>query len=138
MDRDRWRRVRALFDEALEIAPPQRGAWLRGACAGDDALRDEVASLLAADRGPTDDPALAAVAPAPLDELANEPDDARIGRTIGAWRLTGVLGRGGMGVVYLAEREGAEFAQRAAVKLIRAGYGAETLARRLAEECRIL
>ncbi len=56
-----------------------------------------------------------------------------VGQTVGPWRLTGVLGAGGMGVVYAAERVGSGFDQRAALKRVRPGVGADFHARFLRE-----
>ena len=47
MTPERWRRVRTLFDEAVERAPEERSFFLREACAGDPDLEREVGSLLA-------------------------------------------------------------------------------------------
>ncbi len=49
MTPDRWRQIDHLFDAAIRIDPARRGDWLRQACGGDDALRDEVGRLLAED-----------------------------------------------------------------------------------------
>ena len=48
MDASRWERVKELFDQALQKEPAQRDAFLNQACSGDEALRQEVGSLLAA------------------------------------------------------------------------------------------
>jgi eukaryotic-like serine/threonine-protein kinase len=47
-----WQRVKELFHAALEREPDQRSAFLEGACAGDDVLRLEVESLIAAHEKP--------------------------------------------------------------------------------------
>ena len=47
MTPERYKRVGQLFDEALELAPEQRAAWLDQACGADTALRGEVENLLA-------------------------------------------------------------------------------------------
>ena len=49
MTPERWRRIDDLFDAALQLAPAERGPWLREACGGDDDLRAEVDRLLAGD-----------------------------------------------------------------------------------------
>ncbi len=58
--------------------------------------------------------------------------------TIGSWTLLREIGRGGMGSVYLAERHGADFEQRAALKLIRLGLDSKEIVQRFAAERRIL
>ena len=47
MKRERWQRLRALFEEALGLPPPERDRWLREACAGDDELLREARGMLA-------------------------------------------------------------------------------------------
>ncbi len=98
MDPERWQRVNALFHAALERAPAERDAFLDEACAGDPALRAEVSSLLASHR-PDE---FLEVPAAVVDERATE--TARlslVGRRLGQYEITGEIGRGGMGVVYL-------------------------------------
>src|SRR5690606_22182136 len=56
-----------------------------------------------------------------LDTGAGPSPEGLIGSRIGAFRLMRLLGQGGMSTVFLGEREGAEFRQRAAVKLLRRG-----------------
>jgi len=125
---DRWSRVQALFHEALSCSPQDRSTFLDGECGDDTALRDEVLSLLAShDDG------------GPLGAL--EDDDAAVSPAlewIGPYRLLRRLGEGGMGTVYLGEREGAGFTQTVALKLIRAGYRDPQLEERLKAERRIL
>jgi len=125
---DRWPRVKALYDEALEIAPADREVWLETACEGDADLRTEVERLLAVSeqagaffetfgRAIHDDAELAM----PLPER------------VGPWRVVREVGRGGMGQVLLAERDDGLFDQRVAVKLVHPGLGVSLLSRFRAE-----
>ncbi|HEY0178605.1 MAG TPA: hypothetical protein VGC30_03105, partial [Dokdonella sp.] len=97
MDSTRWQRAAAIFDRAVELAPGELDAWLERNCAGDAALRAEVESLLAADAAAAtfDARARALRDGAAADWAAANALD---GATIGAWRVVGELGRGGMGV----------------------------------------
>ncbi|HEV3457486.1 MAG TPA: serine/threonine-protein kinase, partial [Thermoanaerobaculia bacterium] len=75
-----------------------------------------------------------------LDELVElpEPEQLPAGATIGAWRVVRLLGRGGMGEVYLAERSDPAFAQRVALKVIKRGMDSQAIVRRFVRERQIL
>lgn len=74
-------------------------------------------------------------APAVDAEAAVEPT---VGSTVGPWLLRRLLGRGGMGAVFLAERTEQDFQQRAALKLIKLGMDSVEILRRFLAERRIL
>jgi len=141
MDRQAWERVRALFERALELPASERGHFLDVTCAGDAALRDEVDAMLRADAEAAAT-GLAAATPEFADalgaDLEGRDGDALAGRRVGAWRLLREIGRGGMGAVYLAERDDGEYAQHAAVKLMRGGWDGEALLQRFRAERQIL
>ena len=105
-------RLDALFSEAVTIPAADRARWLAANC-DDDELRRELERLLAAD----------AIAEGVLEsapELLAEAmaDAAEMPQRFGIWRVTGALGAGGMGEVWLAERNDGEFQQRAAIKQV--------------------
>ena len=100
MDPDRWERLNALFHQALERDPADRDAFLGEACAGDPALAAEVQGLVAAHAGASvfDRPAYEADPDLPRDD-----GRTLVGHRLGPYQITSLLGRGGMGVVYLGE-----------------------------------
>jgi tRNA A-37 threonylcarbamoyl transferase component Bud32/tetratricopeptide (TPR) repeat protein len=112
---DRARRLSDLFQRALDVAPEQRTAWLDRECAGDEALRDEVAALLAADTG--------GVA-SELEQLVTDgasPGRPQPGDVIASrYRILHAIGEGGMGVVFAAEQ--LDPPRRVALKCIRPGW----------------
>ena len=106
-----WQRVEELFHSALERPEDERESWLASQTGFDPAVRDEVRSLLAADRRNGELGArAAAIAPA----LGPPPSRRRCG----VWETGELLGRGGMGEVYLARRADGQHAQRAALKVM--------------------
>jgi len=135
------RRVEALFDEALDRPAAEREAWIVGACGGDGALLATLRELLAAhertgglfERTPDAGALLAEPGTRPY-EAGGTPDPDRIG----PYRLIRELGRGGMGVVYLAERADGQFWQRVAIKLVQRGLHGPELRGRFEAERQIL
>src|SRR5271154_555435 len=101
MPADRWLRVEEIYHAALERAPEEREAFLAAACGGDDALRDEVRSLLdyeVAAGGFLERPALEVEA----DGLAREPGSILGERDIDGYAILSLVGAGGMGEIYRA------------------------------------
>jgi serine/threonine protein kinase len=136
MSGDRWQRLQELFHQALALAPDQRASFLDRECAHDAGLRVEVDRLLAANAragGFIREPAIESRGLALPEE---EPSAA--GRRIGAYRVVRALGRGGMGAVYLAERDDGGFAQRVAIKLIKRGMDTDQVLARFRAERQIL
>lgn len=127
-----WKRIDDLLQQTLELPTARREAFLDEHCAGDDTLRGEVLSLLNADR--RDGELLDQ--PLPLRQLHDAP---AVGRRIGAYKLTREIGRGGMGAVYLAERDDdQQFHQQVAIKLIKRGMDTDAVIERFRHERRIL
>ncbi len=142
MDARRWQRVAAIFDELVDLPQRARDEGLARLCGDDADLHTEVAALLRRDALSGDGMIDALQAPARLAaDWADDPEGgatAAAGRRVGPWRVLRELGRGGMGVVYFAERADDQFEQHAALKLIRADGDARDLRRRFLRERQIL
>jgi eukaryotic-like serine/threonine-protein kinase len=140
MTPERWRLVNEIFHEADGLAPDERGAFLGMACAGDAELRREVEELLGS-LGETRGNKLfstiiAEEAESLLDDGGGEA--AALDRRVGSYRLTELIGRGGMAEVYRAVRDDDEFQQEVAVKLVRGGMLSSFMLSRFRHERQIL
>jgi serine/threonine-protein kinase len=136
MNTERWYRIEALFEQAQGLSDAEREGFLDGVCAGDPGLRRELAALLAG--SPTWE---AQVRGAVIEEIRLLADDdvaARLGSRIGRFRLIRWLGAGGMGDVYLAERDDAQFTQRVAIKFLPHSFGSPSSIARFRDERQIL
>jgi serine/threonine protein kinase len=128
-------RIEQLFDEAVEQPADERESWLREQCDGDEQLFNEVQSLLDAHHRASGFLGKSALEQSP--DLANAADPI-VGTRIGPYRVLERIGTGGMGSVYLAERDDETFDRRVAIKLIRRGLNTEEILARFDRERRVL
>ena len=101
MDSERWRQIKPIFEKALEISTALRFAFLEKSCNGDEDLRREIENLLEfeeTENDPLEQEAFSAVWE--NDTFAKNLD----GKQIGNYKITGELGIGEMGAVFLATR----------------------------------
>lgn len=119
----------ALFSEALDHPSSERDAWVRQACGNNQDLLDKVQSLLKADGG------------GDLMRTGGVADDIsppELPERVGAYRITGLIGEGGMGAVYEGRRDSDDFEHRVAVKVVRPGVLSDALVERFQRERQIL
>ncbi|HJQ26435.1 MAG TPA: protein kinase [Blastocatellia bacterium] len=134
MTPERWKRIDELLDDLLDHAPEERPFILAEVCAGDPLLRREVEALLAAhDRAGGFMESL----PAQTGAMFGSLQPAR-GQMIGPYRVLREIGRGGMGVVYLAARADQEFAKLVAIKVVWPGANHREVLQRFRQERQIL
>ena len=128
-----WDRIAEVFLQALATPPAERERFLDRACAGDDGLREEVDAMLVAESsgGLLLEERL-------LDRNDDGPASVPAGTRIGPWRIDALIGRGGMGEVYRAERADGSYRQTVAIKVLRPGYRAADAIRRFGLERQVL
>jgi hypothetical protein len=107
LNSERWQQIEEIFQAAVEMAAHERPAFLDRACGEDTELRSEVESLLAMESGP--DTLLTTVISAAARSISVERNDDLIGRRIGAYKVTGYIGEGGMAEVVRAVRDDDEY-----------------------------
>ncbi|MGH7630564.1 MAG: tetratricopeptide repeat protein [Gemmatimonadales bacterium] len=149
MSREEWERLEEVLDVALELSPDDRVAFVEQACGTEELLRNRVRAVLGVTERAGDfleRPADAYAAELLRElaeeveagaELASEESGSVAGGRLGPYRLVRELGRGGMGAVYLAERDDEQYDRRVAIKVLPAGLLSRGLRTRFLLERRI-
>ncbi|WP_263354692.1 serine/threonine-protein kinase [Acidicapsa acidisoli] len=129
-----WLRLQEIFDRAVDLPADSRGLYLDEVCADAPDLRLRVVSLLSSFDGDTQ-----------VGELIGSAASATlhsslpaIGGRLGPYKITGVLGQGGMGVVYRAVRDDDEYQKEVAIKVAAVGVFTGDLHQRFLHERQIL
>ncbi|HRH44921.1 MAG TPA: serine/threonine-protein kinase, partial [Pyrinomonadaceae bacterium] len=135
MNKENWQKLNEFFAEALELSPNERTAFI--ALVEDPEIKNELESLLESHESANKFLNKNAVEFSAGILLDNSPEKL-IGAQIGQFKIICEIGRGGMGAVYLAERTGADFAQKAALKLIKRGMDTDFIVQKFQTERRIL
>jgi tetratricopeptide (TPR) repeat protein len=132
MNAERWQAIGDLFEQALPLPAGERTVLLDDACGPDEELRREVVSLLASHN------AAGGFVQQRIDRALvtfyqTSVAGAQPAR-VGPYRLIRELGRGGMGTVFLAERDDDQYHAQVAVKLVRPGMDTEFILARFRRE----
>ncbi|CAM2065395.1 Non-specific serine/threonine protein kinase [Sulfidibacter corallicola] len=134
--KERWRKVNELLHKALELEPEERTSYVMRSITTDTDLRQEVLAHLKNIREYSERTTFRL---APEGEsLETIYGQRMLGSSLGPWRLVELLGQGGMGYVFLAERNDREFDQMAAIKVIRPDMATDELLTRFRNERQIL
>jgi non-specific serine/threonine protein kinase/serine/threonine-protein kinase len=132
-----WQKIKSIFLDALELAPDQRREFLDQVCSNDFRLRSEVERMIAADESAKDFLENTPVASL-MDSLPQLPDNSPATQRIGHYKIIREIGEGGMGTVYLAERDDEVHCQQVAIKVLSRGPGSQEMRRRFRRERLIL
>jgi len=123
MTPDRWQRLKPLLEHAIDLSAEQRATFvstLKGSC---EDLKFDLERLLTGEESTEDDLMHAGKALARRALIESKGArlilrSRRIGQRLGQYRLVGVLGAGGMGAVYFAERVDGGFVHQVALKVV--------------------
>lgn len=131
-----WRRVKAIFLEVLEQSETERAGFLLKACGGDLEIKKEVEDLLAAhfeSESFIENPAFEVAS-----IFKSNGQHQRTEKRFGHYKIIKEIGIGGMGAVFLAERDDGQFRQEVAVKIIRQTLADSEIINRFKRERQIL
>ena len=133
-----WEKLNEIFDGAMELGAAEQKAFLKNICNGDEDLRREAEAIIAAsNRADSQDFLEGDAFAAGARILAeNAAENSPTGKQIGNYRIIREIGRGGMGTIYLAERE--DFHHRVALKIIKRGMDTDEIIRRFEREREVL
>ena len=129
MNGERWQQLNSIFQRALDVPAERRAAFVTAETAGDTELISEIEELLLSHEQE--------------DDFLNQNHFAALitenetPKQIGNYKIIREIGRGGMGVVYLAERAD-NFSQKVALKIIKRGMDTDEIVRRFRQERQIL
>lgn len=123
-----WLRAKELLADLSDVPAEERADWITAACGGDAGLRAELERLMALNESADAYFAGLGDALAQVDLMPPQ---------IGPYRIVDEIGHGGMGTVYLGQRNDGQFEQDVAIKVVRHGLGGKLL-ERFRDERRIL
>ena len=135
-DQERWLLIKRLFQQAARLPRAERPSYLDEVCGSDQSLHDEISKLLRTvdESHHGIESAIQNFSAHMVDEnrSVNQPD------RIGSYRIVKLIGEGGMGNVYLAERDDAQFQQQVAIKVLGNRTPGKALVQRFRSERQIL
>jgi serine/threonine protein kinase len=134
MSPENWQKIKALFNEAVELEAAESEAFLEAQTGASTEILAEVRRLLAAEKQNNFEKPVASLAHLWQEDAAED----FIGQEIGNYRVVREIGRGGMGIVFEAVREGGDFSQTVALKLLKRGMDSDAMLRRFRHERQIL
>lgn len=137
MNPTRWAKISEIIETALEKPETERAAFLTAVCGQDTDLRAEIESLLSYEETEADVFEKNRIT-TPIFVDNDKLTDNFIGKQISKYKITKLLGEGGMGAVFLGERTDGDFDQQVAIKLLKQGFVSKIALNRFVSERRIL
>jgi eukaryotic-like serine/threonine-protein kinase len=137
MEQLQWERLQDLFSRAVELSTDARDSFVFRETEGDPELRKQLLELLEFDTSASKG-AITQALGAAIDATSREQREALVGKIIGNYRLVSVLGHGGTGTVYLAERGDRHYSGKVAIKLVHSAMVHGALGARFRAERQIL
>ncbi|MEM8961674.1 MAG: serine/threonine-protein kinase [Acidobacteriota bacterium] len=132
-----WKEIERLFSTAVDLPASEQARFLDGSCGDRPRLREKVERLLAASR--TEEDVIEAAIGRAASEVAESQQLSTEGAgRIGPYRIIRRIGEGGMGEVYLGERDDGTYHQRVAIKVVKKGLRGQALNERFRQERQIL
>jgi serine/threonine protein kinase len=138
MTPEEYSRVKQLFFAVQEMESENRPAFLAENCDGDEELQNAVLALLASSAKVEGFIERAAYEVLSETLVADVPVVSIAGKRIGAYRVLREINHGGMGTVYLANRDDNTYQKQVAIKIVRGGFDSTEVRRRFYEERKIL
>lgn len=111
-----FQKLEQLFDEGLAVPAEEREAWMQSRCGTDASAAQWLRGMFSAEAGETSSSTV----------------------RFGPYRMLRKLGQGGMGTVFLAERDDGQYERQVAVKTLSGPFRSAYLMERFRQECRIL
>ena len=133
MDSARWQRIQSVFHDAADLPRSEQGTFVKAACEDDDQLALEVLAMLQED---AENDSLLDRGIANVAKRTLAAPDSLVSREFGPYRILKLLGEGGMGAVYLAERK--DLSAQVAIKVLRDAWLTPARRERFASEQRTL
>lgn len=133
MNAERWQKIKEIFNRAADLSVAERPDFLARSGVDTESRREIERMLAFADDAEEDD-----LLERNAFESFLDAEDQKLPAQIGKYRIVREIGRGGMGAVYEAVYETADFRQKVAVKVIKRGMDTEALVRRFRHEQKIL
>ncbi len=139
MNTTQWRQVKKLFDQTIDLPKSEQSSFLKKNC-NDSEIINEVLGLIAAEESnqTVSVKGLNTIVISGAHKLIFQEQGLNPGDQVGAYRIQKLIGQGGMGSVYLANRTDEQFEQNVAIKITHQTIKDSELSVRFAFERQVL